>query len=163
MPEQPEPTEEELERRLQKLLGEAENASSDELDEIELKLRGLEDKLESSSAERKQRDGFFDAEFEDRLEKLHAKADMAKKARDGTKSESNRRQSIDSTSSRGLGFGLALAYTMVGPLIAGYAIGWLVDKGAGSGNTWQTWGTVIGMFSGFIAVVFLLNRTSGPK
>ena len=68
----------------------------------------------------------------------------------------------DSGSYRGLGVGLTLAYAMVGPLIVGWGIGWMVDRDSGK-NTWQTWGTVIGMFLGFIAVVFLLSKTNQDR
>ena len=45
MPEEPEPTEEELEERLRRLLAEGELAGDPELEELELKLRDVEGKL----------------------------------------------------------------------------------------------------------------------
>ena len=64
---------------------------------------------------------------------------------------------------RGLGYGLTIAYTMVGPLIAGYGIGYLIDKKQGDGNTWQTWLTIAGMVLGFIGALFLMTKANETK
>ena len=64
---------------------------------------------------------------------------------------------------RGLGFGLTIAYTMVGPLLVGYGAGYLIDKKQGDGNTWQTWLTILGMVLGFIGAIVLLTRANESK
>jgi F0F1-type ATP synthase assembly protein I len=163
MPDEREPTEAELEERLRQLLGEAESADSDELDAIELKLKGIEEQFQEQKAKREEQDTFFDAEFDQKLKQLHEKADKAKARQQGKAVEANRTMGIDSTASRGLGFGLVIAYSMVGPLIAGWLIGLLIDRSSGTGNSGQTWGTVIGMFCGFVAAIFLVTRTSGKQ
>jgi F0F1-type ATP synthase assembly protein I len=141
-----EPDEEELERRLQAILGGAGPSDTDaggEPDEFELKLREIEDKAASIKSTSRMPDP-PDWDYKRPV------------------TESERRLKDDSGSYRGIGVGLTLAYAMVGPLIVGWGVGWLMDRGK-STNQGQTWGTVIGMFLGFIAVVFLLSRTNRDK
>lgn len=63
----------------------------------------------------------------------------------------------DRDSYRGVAFGIGLAYLFVGPLVAGWLIGYFVDQKSG-GNQWQTWGTVIGLFAGFLAVIVMVTK-----
>jgi F0F1-type ATP synthase assembly protein I len=158
-----EPSEEELEQRLKALLGEAESADADHLDEIELKLREFEERLDRNREDKAGGDRLVDAEFEERIRKLHGRADAAKAARDGATREAERTRGVEGTSARGLGFGLIIAYSLVGPMIAGWGVGWLIDRGRGQGNEGQTWGTVVGMFAGFAMVVFLAQRAGNRK
>jgi F0F1-type ATP synthase assembly protein I len=69
------------------------------------------------------------------------------------------RPAMPDGSMRGLALGLTLAYGFVGPILAGYLIGLLIDRRAGLSNQWQTWLTLAGVFAGFIFVVFVLGRT----
>ncbi|MCO5297993.1 MAG: hypothetical protein M9921_14180 [Fimbriimonadaceae bacterium] len=109
-------------------------------------------------------DDEFDArlkEIEDKSRQLRSGAmpeppewEYKRKPRKGDPTRSDRE------SYRGVAFGIGLAYLFVGPLIAGWLIGYFVDQGSG-GNQWQTWGTVIGLFAGFLAVVVMI--TKGPN
>ena len=113
---------------------------------------------------------------EDPLEaQLREIEERAAKLRGGTKmpdppewnykrptSHQDQRVEKDSESYRGLGVGLMLAYAMIGPIIVGWGVGWLIDRDTGK-NSGQTWGTVIGMFVGFIAIVFLLGRANQSR
>ena len=158
MPDEAEPTEEELELRLKKLLGEAETADADELDAIELKLRDVESKLDAGSRERKERDGFFDSEFEERLEKLHERADQAKDRQHGVAQAKEREQRMAAVSTRGLGVGLSIAYTITGLPLLGVLIGWLVDRSQGT-----TSGKGIGVMIGVavaLAMAFMMMKRS---
>jgi F0F1-type ATP synthase assembly protein I len=60
---------------------------------------------------------------------------------------------------KGLGYGLAIAYTLVGPLIVGWFAGMLIDKARGSGTLWQTWLTIGGMILGFIGAIVIISRS----
>jgi F0F1-type ATP synthase assembly protein I len=159
MPDEPEPTEKELEERLKKLLGDAESADSDELNEIELKIHGIEEKLTAAGQPRAETDD-IDAKLrgiEERANKLRASKALPQE-------ESRTRPSQSITSYRGLGVGITIAYALVGPLFAGYGIGWLIDRKVGGGS-YQMWGTLIGLFAGFAAALVLLARAdkTGPK
>src|ERR1044071_7849329 len=119
--------EEELERRLRSLLGEPQEVPPpDESDDFELKLREIEDKAAS-------------------IKSTTRMPDPPEWNYKRPESEQERQIKNDSGSYRGIGVGLTLAYAMVGPLIVGWGVGWLMDRGTGS-NQNQTWGTVIGMF-----------------
>jgi len=66
---------------------------------------------------------------------------------------------------RGAGLGLAAAYALVGPLIFGFGIGYLIDKRTPGSHDAQTWGAIIGVIAGFVAFLVTLIRglNTGPK
>ncbi len=159
MPDEHEETEEQLEDRLRKLLGDAETTDSDELDEIELKLRGLEDKISAHQEERKETEGFFDAEFEERLGKLHDKANLAKEIAEGKKREQQRNFASERETARGLGFGLTIAYTIIGLPLAGLFIGWLIDRSLGTTMA-KGIGVIVGAALGMVMALVMLAKTN---
>jgi F0F1-type ATP synthase assembly protein I len=162
MPDEQEPTEAELEERLRQLLGEAESADSDELDEIELKLQGIEGKFLEQKEKREVEDSFFDAEFDERLKKLHEKADKAKTRRTGETTERKRSQYATGSDSRGLGIGLSIAYTITGMPLLGAGIGWLIDRAAGTGQ-WKGICMLAGAVIGLAMAFVMMNRTNDQK
>lgn len=162
MPDEPEPTEEQLEARLQKLLGEAETASDAEFDDIELKLRGYEDKLAAQKGERKDKDALFDAEFEERLRKLHDKADRAKSTREGEKREKARNHAAELSSSKGLGVGLSIAYTITGLPLLGAVIGYFLDQ-AFNTHQWVGICVLIGAAGGLVMAFLMMKGADQQK
>ena len=161
MPDKPEPTEEELEERLRKLLDEAETADEAELDDIELRLRDVEARFQAAQENRETDDRLFDAEFEDKLDKLHERADASKQRREGAKSEAKRKSFVESDSSRSLGIGLSIAYTITGLPLLGVGIGWLIDNAAGT-TMWKGICMLIGAVIG-LAMAFVMMNKSAPK
>lgn len=152
-----EPDEEELEERLRKLLGEAEEGDESKLDDIELQLRDVEQKLESSQGDRQGKEALFDAEFEDRLQKLHDRAESMKSKRDAVEAERTRHTVAEQASARGLGVGLSVAYAIIGLPLLCAGIGWLIDRSAG-GNTGKALGAVIGLAIGIVVAIRLLGH-----
>ncbi|HEY0866571.1 MAG TPA: AtpZ/AtpI family protein [Fimbriimonas sp.] len=65
--------------------------------------------------------------------------------------------SDDGGSHRGMAIGLSAGYTLMGPPIAGWFIGMLIDRSVG-GNSYQMYGTLIGAVLGLIGAVFILQR-----
>ncbi len=160
MPDEgPEPSEEELEKRLQRLLGEAEAADSEHLDQIELKLRDVESKLDLHTEARKEKEGLFDAEFEERLQALHDRADKAKQRKTVTKGGYGGEIRTDPETARSLGLGLSIAYTIIGAPLAGAFIGWLVDKYAGTTNG-KGIGVMVGAAVGLLMAFLMMSRTN---
>lgn len=145
--------------------------SEDDLDAIEKAAQDAADRLlgadaevgtvASQAASAAEHDEAFDErlrEIEDKGRQLRSGSmpeppawEYRRKPRKGEPSRSDRE------SYRGVAFGIGLAYMFVGPLIAGWLIGYFVDQGSG-GNQWQTWGTVIGLFAGFLAVVVMVTK-----
>jgi F0F1-type ATP synthase assembly protein I len=167
MPEGPpdEPTdatEEQLELRLRKLLGEADKADPDELDEIELKLKDLDDRLSASQDTRKSADALFDAEFEERLQRLHEKADRVKEIKESAERDKRRSYAVERSSARGLGIGLTIAYAIVGLPLIGVGIGWLIDKNLGT-TMGKGVGVVAGVAIGMVVALALLKRTNDSE
>ena len=66
---------------------------------------------------------------------------------------------------RGAGIGLMAAYALVGPVLLGIGIGYLIDKRTPGSHDAQTWGGIIGVVAGFVAFLVTLVRllNSGPK
>ena len=157
MPEEPEPTEEELEERLRKLLDEGKFADSEDLQEIELKLRDAEERIAAQREERKGSEALFDAEFENRLQRLHERANRAKAANESVKREKERNLAADRESAKGLGIGLTIAYTIVGLPLAGAGIGWLIDRSTNSTQGVGI-GAVVGAALGLAMAILMLNK-----
>jgi F0F1-type ATP synthase assembly protein I len=66
---------------------------------------------------------------------------------------------------RGAGIGLMAAYALVGPVLLGIGIGYLIDKRTPGSHVGQTWGGIIGVIAGFVAFLVTLVRlvNTGPK
>lgn len=157
MPDEPEPTEEELEERLRKLLDAGQFADDEELGSIELKLREVEDKLTQTETGRKESEALFDAEFEDRMQKLHERADRAKHINTETKRERERNLAAERDSARGLGIGLTISYTIVGLPLVGAFFGWLVSRSTGATLAIGI-GAILGMVLGMTMALLMLSR-----
>jgi len=101
--------------------------------------------------------GNFDPEFDEKLDGFSKKVDKIKATREEQERDKARRQKGEQDSSRGLGVGLTIAYTIIGLPLFGAAIGWFVDGRTG-GTTWVGVGTVIGAVLGVIAAISIMNR-----
>ena len=161
MPDEPkQESEEELERRLRRLLGEAEN--DDDADAIELKLLDLDSKLAATQEERKAGDAMFDAAFEERLNALHKRVDDVKSKKESDARETSRSQVVSRDTARGLGIGLTIAYTITGVPLIGAVIGWVIDNRLGT-KVWIGICTLIGATLAVGVAVVLLKRGSPDK
>lgn len=100
-------------------------------------------------------------QIEDRSRSLKGGASMPeppewnyqRKPRKGDVSQSDR------DSYKGVAFGIGLAYLFIGPIIAGWLVGMYFDQGS-SDTRWQTIGTLIGLFAGFLVVVVMVSKGS---
>lgn len=62
---------------------------------------------------------------------------------------------------RSFGVGLAVAYNLIGAVLAGWLIGWLIDRATGS--IWGiTLGPIIGAVVGLVSAVFVILKTPAP-
>jgi tetrahydromethanopterin S-methyltransferase subunit G len=104
-----------------------------EMDEYERKLSELEEKVKQAQA---------------------AKAKATGKAEDGSMSGS-----LDRGTAVGMGFGLTLAYTIVGTPIAGYFLGKLINSLTGR-NGFEIWLTIIGGIIGVAWVSMVATRNA---
>jgi F0F1-type ATP synthase assembly protein I len=156
------PSREDIEARLSRAIRDAEGY----LGPVRSGVEEWEEDALSDETERKPAAGKLDeahAEFEGEIARLSQRAREARQThqkqvkREGPKA----REQQDQT--RGMAFGFALAYGFVGPLLAGYLVGWLIDQQTGRQNVWQTWLTVVGLFLGFLFVIVMLNRTTGER
>ena len=73
------------------------------------------------------------------------------------KSQEAERLASDGRANKGLGVGLAIAYTLLGLPMAGLGIGFLLDRMLGA-TIWKGIGTVVGAAGGIAFAVMMLNR-----
>jgi F0F1-type ATP synthase assembly protein I len=101
-------------------------------------------------------------EFEERLARIEAKAEAVRAAREGKSAAESKRRGSDAEDYRGLGIGLAVAYTIIGVPIAGAAIGWLLDQAMGSA-LWIQVCTLAGATLGVFMAVLMLNKANQSR
>lgn len=97
------------------------------------------------------------AAFDERMADLEKRATEAKIAREAKRVEVQRTLKSDQDSAKGLGIGLAIAYTMIGLPIFGYGVGYFVDQSSG-GTQAKGIGVLIGSILGIFMAVVILNR-----
>lgn len=160
------PSDEEIEERLSRAIKEAErHLGPIRADDVGKELELL-DELEQSSPTQKGRLDHVHAEFEDELGALRKKSTAARVTHAKSQMKEESRIANDRDSHRGLAIGLSAAFGFIGPMFAGYLVGWLIDRSNRQEGVWSTWLTVIGMGAGFVYLVTVLNRLSdnrGPK
>jgi F0F1-type ATP synthase assembly protein I len=152
------PTEEEIEARLSRAIQEAEAylgpVQSEPEDELDLPV--LREERESPIQA-------VHAEFEEDLQRISLRAKSAQKVHRTASGKEAPKKGLQRDDTRGLAFGFALAYGFLGPLMAGYLAGYLVDRNLGLESVWQTWLTVIGLFLGFVFVIVMVNRAGADR
>lgn len=142
MPEDHDPTDEELERRVRHLLGDdaeggPSRAAESETDPIEAKL----------------------AEIEDRARKIRSNNPMPEPPEwKFQRPAVSKSEFSGGNYYRDLGFGLTVLYSLVGPLGAGFGVGYLIDRRTPGSTTGELWGTIIGAICGLVAAVVMISR-----
>jgi F0F1-type ATP synthase assembly protein I len=115
--------------------------------------RAIEERVRQAQAEI----AGIDDEFHDRLRQLEARAEAAQGGYKKKEAEKDRVRKSDGESSRGLGVGLSVAYTILGMPMVGAAIGWFVDKQTGM-KIFLGLGTVGGAVLGVVFALVILSR-----
>lgn len=98
-----------------------------------------------------------DEAFEQRLQAIEAKAKAAREEHARTLEAQEGQKRLDGESARGLGFGLAIAYTIVGFPLAMTALGWWVDRATDS-NVFLSLFALIGSVLGIAVAMVLINK-----
>ncbi len=101
-------------------------------------------------------------EFEQRLEAIEAKAKSARKEHSEVLEQTEHEKQLSSESASGLGFGLAIAYTIIGVPLFAVAIGWFIDRATNS-NVFLSLFALIGSVAGIVVAVYLVNRQNAGK
>jgi hypothetical protein len=134
-------SEEELEERLQKLLGEAPNLRS-------------HDPRPQPEEER--------TDIESRLQKISDNLDKAKARSFPEPPEvdlKGRTVRKDPANYKGLGIGISIAYVLVGSMALGWVVGWLVDRRTG-GTAGQAFGALAGCVVGIGMTFWLMSKNT---
>lgn len=101
-------------------------------------------------------------EFEQRLEAIEAKAKSARKEHAEVLEPTQLQLKLSEESASGLGFGLAVAYTIIGVPLFAVAIGWLIDRATNS-NIFLSLFALIGSIAGIVVAIYLVNRQNAGK
>lgn len=100
--------------------------------------------------------------FEQRLQAIESKARAARQEHAEVLEPTELQKRMSSESARGLGFGLAVAYTIVGIPLFMVALGWWIDRATDS-NVFLSMFALIGSVLGIAVAVFLVNRQNAGK
>ncbi len=139
MPEEREPSKEEIEKRVRNLLGNGQDG--EQKDDLESRFAEIEERAKSIRASSPLPEP---PEFE-------IKRPQAPKYQGGNYY-------------RGVGVGFAIVYAFVGPIMVGAGIGWFITNRTGNQNG-LVWGGAIGIVAGFIGRIVTVIQTTktGPK
>ncbi len=140
------PSDEEIETRLRKVLGdlgEPELELSD--DHVEAKTKELLDNTKTPG---------FDDDFNKRFDDLHAKASQVKDTRDAQAAQVKKTEKQTDDGSRGLSVGLTVAYTILGLPLLGAGIGWFIGAVA------MQIGILVGAVVGLAMAVTIVNKAN---
>jgi len=89
----------------------------------------------------------------------HPKAEAARKQDQKAKAEAK----SQSEGMSAIAFGLKLGYSLTGPIILGFGIGWVIDHFAHTNWVFGV-GTVLGMIVGFVLLIYLMmQQDPSPK
>ena len=94
--------------------------------------------------------------FDDHLTSLESRTTKARGVHDKAKNTEAGRVESDRKASRGLGIGMAMAYTMIGLPLLGIVLGYLLNKVVP--GPWIAVGVVAGFIAGVAFALFLGNR-----
>ncbi|MEA2554608.1 MAG: hypothetical protein QOJ65_2784 [Fimbriimonadaceae bacterium] len=125
----------------------------------EQRLAELEREIEEETARHREQAQGIKTEFDGRMRQLEEKLRKVREEREGTKSQEDARIALDNSSSKGLGLGLSIAYTMMGMPLLGIAIGWFLDQSLGT-NIWKGILAVVGAAVGLAFTVVSMNRVN---
>ena len=148
-PEKPElPSDDEIEARFSKL---KENWDVN-LNDADEKLATILDKTHAPKIETD--------EFDEKMKDLEHKAQQLKEKRQAQKVQAAKEVKSTQMANDGLGMGMTLMYTVLGPPLIGGIIGMFLDKSTG-GNAWIVIFGLGGMVMGIGCAIFLLYRNNG--
>ncbi len=158
-----EPSEEELERRFQALLGPSDDgdhfhvADSDQPDQIDDKFKAIDEKIHLIQANKDLRNQAIDDEFEEKLRALEEKAHRSKAMREVQQRKVETDQRSSQEDSRALALGLSIAYTIIGMPLLGTAVGWGVDRQLGT-HYWMGMMTLAGATLGVAVAIYKMSH-----
>jgi F0F1-type ATP synthase assembly protein I len=101
-------------------------------------------------------------EFDERFRQLEDASRQARGKYDNERLEKDRIRREDAKSAAGLGYGLAIAYAIIGVPLLGALIGWVIDSRLGT-TLWTGILTVLGAVVGIGYALVLINRPGAPK
>lgn len=100
-----------------------------------------------------------DPEFADRFNKLNERVDSYRTKKATAAHQEGKRLKSEQESSRGMGLGLSIAYTIIGLPVVMALIGWLIDQKLQT-TFWKGSLAFLGMIIGVFYAVTVLNKTN---
>lgn len=139
--------------------------SEDDLDAIEKAAQDAADRLLGADAEvgtvasQAASAAEHDEAFDERLRELESRAEKHRIVREAARAKTQRQQSKDADSARGLGVGMTIAYAILGMPLVGAGLGWLLDERLGV-KIWMGIGMLLGAVAGIGFAVLTINRVN---
>lgn len=139
--------------------------SEDDLDAIEKAAQDAADRLLGADAEvgtvasQAASAAEHDEAFDERLRELESRAEKHRVVREAARAKTQRQQSKDADSARGLGVGMTIAYAILGMPLVGAGLGWLLDERLGV-KIWMGIGMLLGAVAGIGFAVLTINRVN---
>lgn len=125
----------------------------------EERLRRIEEDLAKVAAETRLAEPDHE-DFAERLQRIESQAKSAKTQHHKETPQGSTQGMFTPESGRGLARGLQAAYAIIGVPIAGWVVGWLIDRAAGTGVTWQG---VLTMCGAALAVLYVIKTSSNSS
>lgn len=125
-----------------------------------LRLRELDRQIADAAAEHRENVSGIQSEFDEQMRALEAKTDLVRGALQKKEAEQQRLTITNAASSRGLGLGLQIAYTIIGLPLVGILVGYFLDRSQGT-HLWTGLLAVVGLGGGIALTVMFMNRTNG--
>lgn len=135
----------------------ASDGPEDAIQELEREYQRLGAVTDSANAAREEL-AAIDAEFETRLQAAKDRARRSHEDRTNIARTREKELASQGKASRGLGVGLTLAYMILGTPMAGFGIGWLIDRANGVQNQASSVGILLGSILGLGLAVVIMNR-----
>ena len=133
---------------------------TDDRDPFEEGIKNLEELSQELKAPEIPAD--VDADFDRRMTDLEARASAARGVREAKQKQTERELKSDREATRGLGYGLSIAYTIIGLPLFGYGVGYLIDKSMGT-EIWKGFAMLAGAVLGIGMAFWMMNKHESRK
>lgn len=132
-------------------------AKKEAVDALQDRLDALADNVGAAGDKARGELDDLDQDFDEKLSTIDQRMQQARKDDNSRKLKSEKGNIVDRSTGRGLAVGMTVAYAIAGTPVAGWAIGWFIDKQVG-GTAWQGWLCLIGAVAGVAFAIVFLNK-----
>ncbi len=104
----------------------------------------------------------LESEYTEKFDEISQRVNQAKATREKKQAQASQKLEKENEANKGLGYGLAIAYAVMGMPLAGLGVGYLLDKAFGT-QSLQAICAGLGFILGMGYVVILSKRLNGDS